>query len=272
MMTPSIPTTLEPVVPPLLLSELPEDALCRVLSALQSPRDVCRAGACCRALLTGSRSDSVWECLCCRAFPLYALRKVHTQCFRGRNVADPFSVDPPQALRTTLQCWRADASDSGVPTADWLRIFRSLAYWPFPAKVVRFGADTTSLLYLFECPTEAADGGHPHAGGIYNLFARTAGQTNHVHQGRWSWVDSPKTAMRAWRLSPAGSTGGKRAVLSEDYTRLTISSGGEGSVASAGRGTGGCGVVPFHSNIPPLWREVVEKDSLVLELGHSKRV
>lgn len=278
------PSASESAPAPLLLSELPEDALCRVMAALQSPRDICRTGACCQALLTATRSDALWECVCCRAFPLEELRRIHLQCFRGRHVADPFSFDQSQCLRAILQCWRADApvcsTDGAI--ADWYHIFRALAYWPFPAKVVRFGADTTSLLYIFECPAEpAADSGHAHAGGIYNLFARTSGQTNHIHQGRWRWVPQVRLGTvgqkwgspRSWQLSPAGSNGGKDklVVLSDDYTHLTISNSAAGGHPANGQ-RAGSGVVPFHSNIPPLWRKVVEKDSLVLELGHSKRL
>ena len=271
-----MPSASEPATvsaPPLLLAELPEDALCHVLAALQSSRDICRTGACCRALLTATRSDTLWESVCCREFPLDGLRRIHSQCFRGRNVAEPLSFDAPQHLRATLHRWRVDApvrTEAGA-IADWYHIFRALVYWPFPAKVVRFGADTTSLLYIFECPAETTpESGQAHAGGIYHLFARTAGQTNHVHQGHWRWV--PRAEPRTWRLSPAGSTGGndKLAVLSDDYTNLTISNRVAGGHPDDGqRASGG---VPFHSNIPPLWRKIVEKESLVVELGHSKRL
>eukprot|EP01043_Picozoa_sp_COSAG02_P011656 COSAG02_NODE_433_length_22435_cov_151.224078_11_plen_277_part_00 len=270
----SAPTFTASAPPSLLLSELPEDALCHVLAVLQSPRDLCRAGACCRALLTTTRSDTLWESVCCREFPLDDLRRIYSQCFRGRNVVHPLSLDPPQHLRATLHCWRADApvrTEDGA-IADWCHIFQALAYWPFPAKAVRFGADTTSLLYIFECPAETTpDSDQAHPGGVYNLFARTSGQTNHVHRGHWRWV--PRAEPRTWRLSPAGSTGGKDklAAFSDDYTNLTICSRVAGAHSDDGRQRASGGV-PFHSNIPPLWRKIVDNDSLVLKLGHSKRL
>ena len=309
-----------PPLPPPQLPELPADVLTRILAELHLARDVCNAGASCRLLHTATRTAALWEQLVHRAFPTAGLREVHSRCFRGRKVVDPFSLESPQPLLATLLSWCVDSPGSPPPTgsgadadadaapepepepedpgSDWRHIFRTLTQWPFPAKVVRYGADETSLLYMFESPptndtppagVELANcsTAAPPAmverkqqdqhGGDYNLFARTSGQTNHVHKGRWTRVAGQSAV--TWRLSPAGSSGSnyKLAVFSRDYTQVTISSGSSSGGGGGGGGSGGgssseSGRVPFHSSIPPLWRKVVEKDSLLLQLGHSKRM
>ena len=59
------------------------------------------------------------------------------------------------------------------------------------------------------------------ASGSYNLFVRTANQTNHIHRGSWRRL-SPEVP--GWRLCPAGAAAAAcpRAIFSQHFTVLTI--------------------------------------------------
>ena len=292
------------------LPELPAYAICHILERLD-PLCVVRVGSTCRLLHAACLSDRLWSRLVGGAFPTGTLREVHSRCFRGRKVADPFALGDP--LLHTLQCFcghpllqpSAGAAGAAAESGEWLCVFRSLSRWPFPAeaKVVRYGADETSLLYMFEAPEGVTGGssGEPEAepeaepaatadtaaapataaepsttcsGGVYHLYARTSVQTNHIHKGSWQPMGLPPAAGdsseqlqqgHGWRLTPNGHAGTNHtlATFNADYSELTIT--------GAGRGGGGGAEVPFHSNIPPLWRQAVEKP-LVLQLGHMKQV
>ena len=52
-------------------------------------------------------------------------------------------------------CEPSGSSCAAAPTGGELRrAYYEFERWPFPTKVVRYGSDTSSLLYMFSCPTE----------------------------------------------------------------------------------------------------------------------
>ena len=83
------------------------------------------------------------------------------------------------------------------------------------------GAESGGLLYIME------------ASGSYNLFVRTANQTNHIHRGSWRRLSTAEQQLgpepgagwcQGWRLCPAGAAAAAcpRAIFSQHFTVLTI--------------------------------------------------